>query len=149
MVLECGIAVHSIIMGFTLGALTDTEIPEIRILFIIYVIHQIFEACGLAIVISQTNLSLKAKILFATVFSVTLPLGIAFGMWTVDDSKTSVIAKGCANCLASGILVYTALVEMLAEDFKNVKCGQHFTKLSMFLSLAAGFTVMAVLAIWA
>ena len=56
-------------------------------------------------------------------FSLTTPLGIVVGIGISstynDNSPTALIVEGTFNALAAGILIYMALVDLLAADFMN------------------------------
>jgi zinc transporter ZupT len=60
------------------------------------------------------------------------------------------ISVGCLNSLAGGIMIYVALVEMIAEDFQQaaVALNAHL-KIKMFTAVTTGCAIMAFLAIWA
>ena len=48
------------------------------------------------------------------------------------------------------MLIYVALVEMIAEDFQAVEIATNYVlKMKMFLALAVGTAFLAFLAIWA
>ena len=48
------------------------------------------------------------------------------------------------------MLIYVALVEMIAEDFRAVEIASNYVlKMKMFLALAVGTAFLAFLAIWA
>ena len=150
--LEAGVAVHGITMGFGMGALTNSgNIAEFEVLFLVYVLHQVFEGIGLGAVMSESCLSRNMKITFGIFFALTLPLGIAIGLGTTSttEGETVGMANGCANAIAAGSILYTSLVEMAGEDFHAVKKDQVFLKVGMYLALSLGFIIMAVLAIWA
>ena len=135
-------------MGFGFGAMTVDEIGSIRLLFGIFVVHQIFEGLGLASLVLRANIPYHYEITFAMIFSSTLPLGIAIGMNTQDVSVTGEISRGAANSFAAGILLYTGLVEMMVEDFKGLAKADGISKLSMTISCISGFATMALLALW-
>jgi zinc transporter 1/2/3 len=57
---------------------------------------------------------------------------------------------GCLNSLAAGIMIYVALVEMIAEDFQHASVPSNSPlKIKMFSAVTAGAAIMAFLAIWA
>lgn len=61
-----------------------------------------------------------------------------------------VLVQAIFNALAAGLLMHTAIIEMIAEDFKLVGAsdGKNGTKLWMLLALVLGIASMAILAIW-
>jgi len=90
----------------------------------------------------------------ALFFSLTTPLGVAVGIGITnvydDTSPTALITQGMLNACAAGILIYMALVDLLAHDFMSPKL-QANTRLFLGtnLSLLLGAGLMALLGIWA
>uniref|UniRef100_A0ACD6AGF2 Uncharacterized protein n=1 Tax=Avena sativa TaxID=4498 RepID=A0ACD6AGF2_AVESA len=151
-VLELGILVHSVIIGVSLGA--SLRPTTIRPLVGALSFHQFFEGIGLGGCIVQAKFRAKATVLMATFFSFTAPIGIALGIAiTASYSKHSSVAlvvEGVFNSAAAGILIYMALVDLLASDFNNPKL-QANTKLQLatYLALFMGAGLMSLLAKWA
>lgn len=87
-------------------------------------------------------------------FAFTTPVGISIGIGISkvykENSPTALIVEGVLNSASAGILVYMALVDILAADFMSAKI-QSSVKLMLqvcvFLLLGSG--LMSVLAIWA
>lgn len=152
-VLEGAIAVHSIIMGISLGSMQNDELSNIKILMIAYAVHQFLEGISLGCAMTSTNLSSNKITGLVLFFACTLPLGIVIGMiitFSLEDSHSQEIVEGFANGLAAGILVYVSMVEMLAEEFSHptVK-DDYLLKSKMIVSMICGLVSMCVLAIWA
>lgn len=90
-------------------------------------------------------------------FSVTTPMGIVLGMIVFsitgydDTSPNALILEGLLGSLSSGILIYMALVDLIALDFFHNKLmsGQPFLKKVSFIVLVLGSTSMSILALWA
>jgi zinc transporter 1/2/3 len=81
-------------------------------------------------------------------------LGILVGMGISqvynENSPTVSLVEGSLNSVAAGILVYIALVDLLAEDFMNPKVqsrGQ--LQLGINISMLLGAGLMSMLAKWA
>ena len=86
--------------------------------------------------------------------SLTTPVGIAIGIGVSstykDNSPTALIVEGTFNALAAGILIYMALVDLLAEDFMNPRVQKNVKiQLGTNVSLHLGAGCMSVLAKWA
>lgn len=87
-------------------------------------------------------------------FSLTTPIGVVIGIGissTYDEnSHKALITEGVLGAAAAGILIYMALVDLLAEDFMNARV-QNNGKLQVTInvSLLLGTGLMSVLAIWA
>ncbi|XP_021732009.1 zinc transporter 1-like [Chenopodium quinoa] len=153
-VLEMGIVVHSVIIGLSLG--TSQSIDYIKSLMAALCFHQFFEGVGLAGCIVQASFKSASTLCMALFFSLTTPVGIAIGIGLSmsnvykNNSPTALIIQGLLNSVAAGILIYMALVDLLAQDFMSPKLQTNtrlFFGVNLTLLLGAGF--MAVLAYWA
>ena len=90
-------------------------------------------------------------------FSVTTPLGIVLGMIIFymtgydDSSPNALILEGLLGSLSSGILVYMALVDLIAVDFFHNKMMASSARLkkASYVALVFGSASMSVLALWA
>ncbi|KAK4355065.1 hypothetical protein RND71_024036 [Anisodus tanguticus] len=139
-VLELGILVHSIIIGVSLGASQNTEM--IKPLLVALSFHQFFEGMGLGGCISKTKFKSISTAIMAVIFSLTTPVGIGIGISMVYNAHSSIalIVEGILNSVSSGILVYMALVDLLASDFMNPR---------MQNNIRLQFGIMSVMAKWA
>ena len=90
-------------------------------------------------------------------FSVTTPMGIILGMVLFsmtgydDTNPKALIMEGLLGSVSSGILIYMALVDLIAVDFfhnKLMNSNVYFKKVS-FIALTLGSASMSVLALWA
>ncbi|KAI7758374.1 hypothetical protein M8C21_013735 [Ambrosia artemisiifolia] len=151
-VLELGIIVHSVIIGLSLGA--SQHISTIKSLLVALSFHQFFEGMGLGGCISQAKYKSLATAIMAIFFSLTTPVGIAIGIGISkvyrEESTTSLIVEGVLNSCSAGILVYMALVDLLAADFMNPRMQSNLRlQLGANVSLLLGAGCMSFLAIWA
>ncbi|XP_027155995.1 fe(2+) transport protein 1-like [Coffea eugenioides] len=123
MVLELGIIVHSIVIGISLGASNNT--CSIKGLVAALCFHQMFEGMGLGGCILQAEYKLLKKAVMAFFFSVTTPFGIALGIGLAstykENSPRALITVGLLNASSAGLLIYMALVDLLASDFMGPK----------------------------
>lgn len=117
--LECGILFHSIFVGLTLSI----TVKGFAILLIAFTFHQCFEGLGLGSRIASVPFpasSIRPWILVGA-FSLTAPAGLAIGLGihkSYDpESSTGLIVVGIFNAVSAGLLIYAALVDLLAEDF--------------------------------
>lgn len=151
-VLELGIIVHSVIIGISLGA---SQSPKtIKPLVAALTFHQFFEGMGLGGCITQAKFKTAAITLMVLFFSLTTPVGIAIGIGISnvynENSTTALIVEGVFNAASSGILIYMALVDLLAADFMSVKMQKNLgLQLKATVSLLAGAGCMSLLAKWA
>ncbi|KAF8365195.1 hypothetical protein HHK36_032795 [Tetracentron sinense] len=151
-VLELGIVVHSVIIGISLGA---SESPKtIKPLVAALTFHQFFEGMGLGGCISQAKFKSQAIAIMALFFSLTTPVGIAIGIGISnvydENSPTALIVEGIFNSASAGILIYMALVDLLAADFMNPRMQKNGRlQLGANTSLLLGAGCMSLLAKWA
>ncbi|KAM3390520.1 hypothetical protein ACQJBY_012239 [Aegilops geniculata] len=151
-VLELGIVVHSVIIGISLGASQDPE--TIKPLVVALSFHQMFEGIGLGGCIVQAKFKARSIVTMILFFCLTTPVGIAvgYGISRVynENSPTALVVEGGLNSVAAGILVYMALVDLLAEDFMNPKVqSRGKLQLGINVSMLVGAGLMSMLAKWA
>ena len=150
-VLEFGILVHSVLIGVDLGITTDYK--TLRSLLIALCFHQFFEGIGLGAAIASARIRRRKAAIFATFFAFTTPIGVAIGIGVAHsynpDSRNAQWTQGTLNSLASGILIYAGLVEMVVEDFSRCEATRPMKKVAMGLALLGGYGAMALLANWA
>ncbi|XVE78480.1 hypothetical protein DITRI_Ditri13aG0148800 [Diplodiscus trichospermus] len=151
-VLELGIVVHSVIIGVSLGA---SESPNtIKPLVAALTFHQFFEGMGLGGCISQAKFKSRSVAIMALFFSLTTPLGIAIGIGISniynESSPTALIVDGVLDAASAGILIYMALVDLLAADFMNPKLqNSGMLQAAAIFALLLGSGLMSLLAVWA
>lgn len=154
-VLEIGIIFHSVIIGVTMGMSQNQ--CTIRPLVAALAFHQIFEGMGLGGCIAQAGFSVGTVAYMCFMFSVTTPVGIVLGMVVFsvtgydDSSPNALIMEGLLGSLSSGILIYMALVDLIAADFFHNKMmsSETWLKKASFIALVLGSTSMSILAFWA
>ncbi|CAK8566979.1 unnamed protein product [Lathyrus sativus] len=151
-VLELGIIVHSVIIGISLGA---SESPKtIRPLVGALTFHQFFEGMGLGSCITQANFKSLSITIMGLFFALTTPVGIGIGIGISsvydENSPTALIVEGVFNAASAGILIYMALVDLLAADFMNPRMQKSGKlRLSCNVSLLLGAGAMSLIAKWA
>lgn len=151
-VLELGVVVHSLIIGMSLGA---SDFPStVRPLVPALTFHQLFEGIGLGGCIVQAKFRLKSVVAMGLLFSLTTPVGIGVGIAISsvydETSPTALVVQGLLEAAAAGILVYMALVDILAEDFSKPRVQSRARlQLALNVSLLLGAGLMSLLAIWA
>ncbi|CAL4894043.1 unnamed protein product [Urochloa decumbens] len=151
-VLELGVVVHSLIIGMSLGA---SDFPStVRPLVPALTFHQFFEGIGLGGCIVQAKFRLKSVVAMAVFFSVTTPAGVAIGIGISsvydETSPTALVTQGLLEAAAAGILIYMALVDILAEEFMSARVQSRARlQLALNASLLLGAGLMSLLAIWA
>ncbi|KAK6133170.1 hypothetical protein DH2020_033089 [Rehmannia glutinosa] len=151
-VLEMGIVVHSVIIGISLGAAQSPD--TIKPLLIALSFHQFFEGMGLGGCISQAKFESLTTTIMTLFFSLTTPVGIGVGIGISsvykENSHSGLIVEGVFNSASAGILIYMALVDLLAADFMNSRMENNVRlQLGSHISLLLGAGCMSFLAKWA
>lgn len=151
-VLELGIVSHSMIIGLSLGV---SESPcTIRPLIAALSFHQFFEGFALGGCISQAQFRTLRVTLMAMFFAITTPLGVAVGLLLSSfynpNSPRAMVVEGIFDSISAGILVYMALVDLIAADFlsKKMSCNTRL-QIASYFCLFLGALLMSCLAIWA
>lgn len=151
-VLELGIVSHSVIIGLSLGV---SQSPcTIRPLIAALSFHQFFEGFALGGCISQAQFKNLSATVMACFFALTTPAGIAVGIGIASFynpySVGALVTEGILDSMSAGILVYMALVDLIAADFlsKRMSCNFRLQLVSYF-TLFLGAGLMSSLAIWA
>lgn len=152
--IEGGILFHSVFVGMTISITADGFI----ILLIAIVFHQMFEGLGLGSRIADVPYPSKSWKPWALVvaFGTTAPIGQAIGLVTRGsydpNSAFGLIIVGVFNAISSGLLIYAALVDLLAEDFLSEEAQHTLTgrdKTVAFIYVLMGATGMAIVGAFA
>ncbi|XP_076946730.1 putative zinc transporter 10 [Bidens hawaiensis] len=152
MVLELGIVVHSIVIGLGVGASND--VCTIKPLVAALCFHQMFEGMGLGGCILQAEYKTLKKAAMVFFFSITTPFGIALGIALSktykENSPSSLITVGLLNASSAGLLIYMALVDLLAADFMGPKLqGSIKLQIKSYAAVLLGAGGMSLMAKWA
>jgi zinc transporter ZupT len=163
--LELSIAIHSIIIGVDIGLLSHrSDMVTLLTLIVAISFHQYIEgfSVGVSVLAASDTITREGGVslvgtdrkvlMFVLIFSTTVPLGILIGILSSgnEETESGVMAKGCANALAAGSLLYISLAEMIGPDFSRAHLRTRpMLRLAMLGSLTAGVLFTAVLAIWA
>ncbi|CDR44315.1 CYFA0S14e01882g1_1 [Cyberlindnera fabianii] len=151
--MEAGIIFHSILIGITLVVAGDSFFIT---LFIVIIFHQMFEGLALGSRIAQLDsASWFKKCLMAAGFAVVTPVGMAIGTGVLSkfngNDKSTLIALGTLDSFSAGVLIWTGIVEMWANDwlFGNLASSGPVKTCIAIFSLMVGMLLMSVLGKWA
>ncbi|KAF1844788.1 Zinc/iron permease [Cucurbitaria berberidis CBS 394.84] len=152
--IEGGILFHSVFVGMTISITSSGFI----VLLIAIVFHQMFEGLGLGSRIAAVpypSNSWKPWVLVVA-FGTTAPIGQAIGLLTRGsydpNSAFGLIIVGVFNAISSGLLIYAALVDLLAEDFLSEEAQHTLTgrdKTTAFIYVLLGAAGMSVVGAFA
>ncbi|SPO39877.1 uncharacterized protein PSFLO_05358 [Pseudozyma flocculosa] len=154
MVIEGGIVFHSVMVGLGLGTSSDAGFVPY---FVAIVFHQMFDGFAIGTRMAELNFQGKRKkqIAMFLAYAFVTPVGIALGtgVRTVfePNDPTTIIAIGVLDSLSAGVLLYGALVDMLAKDFLfGPMLDASNRRLGVALAaLLVGAAVMSLLGKWA
>lgn len=151
-VLEMGIVVHSVVIGISMGVSNNpcTITPLVAAMCF----HQLFEGMGLGGCILQAEYGMKMKAIMVAFFATTTPLGIAIGIGILnvynENSPIALIVVGVLNAISAGLLIYMALVDLLATEFMGAKLqGNIKLQFVCYFAACVGMAIMSLMAKWA
>jgi zinc transporter 1/2/3 len=153
LILEFGVLFHSVIIGLTLGVVGS----EFDILYIVIIFHQAFEGLGIGARMSAIPFPPSKSWLpwvLCSAYGLTTPISIAIGLGVRTsfnlNSFNANILQGVMDASSAGILIYTAMVELIARDFifdpNRTRDRKELTM--MFVSFLSGTGIMALLGKW-
>ncbi|CAN6651707.1 zinc-regulated transporter 2 [Trichomonascus vanleenenianus] len=154
-ILEFGIIFHSVFVGLTLAVAGE----EFKTLYIVLCFHQLFEGLGLGTRLATAPWPTHRKWVpwaLGIAFGLTTPIAIAVGLGLrysyPPGSETNLITNGIFDSISSGILLYTGLVELIANEFlhsNEFKSAPLGRVLSAYGIMCLGAGLMALLGRWA
>ena len=105
-------------------------------------------------ILLQAEYKLLKKAVMAFFFSVTTPFGIALGIGLAstykENSPRALITVGLLNASSAGLLIYMALVDLLASDFMGPKLqGSVKLQIKSYMAVLLGAGGMSLMAKWA
>jgi zinc transporter 1/2/3 len=137
------LSVHSIITGVALGL--ESSLIGATAILIAVLAHKSTAAMALGISFNREHIDTQFSRNLLWMFYTTTPIGILLGTWwsVFLEGRTAILTEALFDALAAGTFLYIAVVDILVEELK----GSHLRRL--FLPTLLGFTVMAVIAVWA
>jgi zinc transporter 1/2/3 len=149
---EASIAVHSVLIGITLGV---THGDEIVPLLIALTFHQFLEGVAIGSAAIYAGMAAKSVVYLGLIFAVTTPVGIAIGLGVRGSyngsSSAALITQGTLDAVCAGMLIFLALgdhvnaVKSQAHWLKREGAATHGLCIGAFL---AGVAIMCTLALW-
>lgn len=154
-ILEFGIIFHSVFVGLTLAVAGS----DFTTLYVVLVFHQTFEGLGLGSRLATLPWP-EAKRLtpyfLGLAYALSTPIAIAIGLGVRQsyppEGRTTLIVNGVFDSISAGILIYTALVELMAHEFmfsSSMRRAPLRTVLWAFFLICMGAGLMALLGKWA
>lgn len=114
---ELSVAAHSILIGFAYGL---TNVNKIIPLTFALVFHQFFEGIAISTIFLEARFThIKPYLVMIALYTLTFPFGGFVGIIVResfnDDDPASIAIQGCIDIIASGILIYDSLVNILSR----------------------------------
>ncbi|RRT49327.1 hypothetical protein B296_00037888 [Ensete ventricosum] len=106
------------------------------------------------VVVSQAQFKNTVAAMMACFFAITTPAGIAGGLGIASSynakSPRALVAEGLLDSMSAGILIYMALVDLIAVDFlsQTMRCSVRL-QVASYSALFLGAGAMSALAVWA
>jgi zinc transporter ZupT len=173
---DFGLSIHSLLLGLTLGLLTDYG--TIRALVIATACDQLADGVAVGSTLSHAHLKMWQKIVLRLVFGASCAAGVAIGL-IVDEAggEPSKVTQGVFAAMSSGMLLlmaFTNMLPVLTKPFQELAacCGGHggsdtgsnggdqeammlvaqplstAWRLFLYLCVILGSTAMALIAVW-
>jgi zinc transporter 1/2/3 len=154
LILEFGVLFHSVMIGLNLGTVGS----EFKTLYPVLVFHQAFEGLGIGSRLSMIPFPYEKRwwpYFCCLAYGLTTPIAVSIGLGVrttyASNSYTVNVISGVLDAISAGILIYTALVELLARDYIfNPHRTKDLRELGYCLfSVLLGTGLMALLGKWA
>lgn len=120
--LEAGIVFHSVIIGVNLGTSAGSDWI---VILIALTFHQFCEGLSLTsrIIILPAGIATRTwRFVMHAFFAFSTSIGIAIGIAVRSrfngDDRTTLLAIGVLESFAAGILIYSALTQVIVQDFQ-------------------------------
>ncbi|CRG88074.1 hypothetical protein PISL3812_05101 [Talaromyces islandicus] len=154
-ILEFGIIFHSVFVGLTLAVAGS----DFTTLYVVLVFHQTFEGLGLGSRLATLPWPDSKRLtpyFLGLAYALSTPIAIAIGLGVRQsyppEGRTTLIVNGVFDSISAGILIYTALVELMAHEFmfsSSMRRAPLRTVLWAFFLICLGAGLMALLGKWA
>jgi len=138
------LSIHSIIAGTSLGL--EATLLSASAIFIAIIAHKGAAAFSLGVSLKESDFPSFRHILIICFFAVMTPLGVVLGTTfsTILSSNATAGFEAIFDALAAGTFLYIAVVDIMEEVFKQSR--DRWIKVTL---ISGGFTLMALIAIWA
>ncbi|XP_066486997.1 zinc transporter ZIP2-like [Tiliqua scincoides] len=141
-VLFISLSFHSVFEGLAIGVQKE-EVAAIQLCLAV-LIHKAIVVFSLAMKLVQSGTDARWSLLYLVVFALMSPAGIGVGIGvSLSNGNGSSLAQAVLEGVAAGTFLYVTFLEILPYELRS-----HESLLAKFF-IGLGFSVMAVIAIWA
>ncbi|KAM3940295.1 zinc transporter ZIP2 [Leptodactylus fuscus] len=143
LILFCSLSIHSVFEGLAIGL--QSEYSNALQIAIAVLIHKGIIVFSLSLKLIQSMTTPFWMAIYIVIFSLMSPIGITIGIIvTLKKSSVVTLVQAILEGIASGTFVYVTFLEILPSELNSGK-----RPLLRLLLIVIGFTIMAVIAIWA
>jgi len=138
------LSIHSIIAGTSLGL--EATLVSATAIFIAIIAHKGAASFALGVSLRESHFPTARHIVIICFFAAMTPLGVVLGTGfsAAFSSHTSAGIEAVFDSLAAGTFLYVAVVDIIEDVFRQPP--DRWIKVSF---ITCGFTLMALIAIWA
>nr|XP_020633354.1 zinc transporter ZIP2 isoform X2 [Pogona vitticeps] len=142
-VLFLSLSFHSVFEGLAIGV-QKQETAVIQLCLAV-LIHKAIVVFSLSLKLVQSGTQMRWRLLYLVVFALMSPAGISIGIGvSLSNSDGSGLAQALLEGLAAGTFLYVTFLEILPYELRS-----HESFLTKFFFIGLGFSIMAIIAIWA
>jgi solute carrier family 39 (zinc transporter), member 1/2/3 len=137
------LSVHSVILGVALGA--QRSVGGAILVFLAVIAHKSVAGFALGISYLRSGLPRRRALPGITAFAVMTPLGILIGtgVYTTLSNHPGLLLEAVFDSIGAGTFLYIAALDIIRSEFDVAR-----DRLAKWCMAAAGFAVMAAVAIW-
>ncbi|XP_020633353.2 zinc transporter ZIP2 [Pogona vitticeps] len=142
-VLFLSLSFHSVFEGLAIGV-QKQETAVIQLCLAV-LIHKAIVVFSLSLKLVQSGTQMRWRLLYLVVFALMSPAGISIGIGvSLSNSDGSGLVQALLEGLAAGTFLYVTFLEILPYELRS-----HESFLTKFFFIGLGFSIMAIIAIWA
>ncbi|KAM9066909.1 zinc transporter ZIP2 isoform X1 [Sarcophilus harrisii] len=144
LVLLLSLSFHSVFEGLAVGL--QSSVPAVLQLCLAVLAHKGLVVFGVGLRLVQTGTGPRWALISILALALMSPLGVALGMAVAggDPEGGRALAQAVLEGVAAGTFLYVTFLEILPRELAAPE-----SPLAKWGCVAAGFTFMAIIAIWA
>ncbi|KAG8596520.1 hypothetical protein GDO81_001955 [Engystomops pustulosus] len=143
LILFCSLSVHSVFEGLAIGL--QSKYASALEIAIAVLIHKGIIVFSLSLKLVQSMVTPVWLAIYIIIFSLMSPIGITIGIVvTLKKSNVVTLVQAILEGISSGTFVYVTFLEILPAELNTGS-----KPLLRLCFIVIGFTIMAVIAIWA
>lgn len=137
------LSIHSLLEGGAVGVARD--LLTTLIIFVAIIAHKGAASFALALQLNRSTLSFTTKMAGFFAFITMTPIGIILGNWLIATTQATTLLTPILSALAAGTFIYIGTLHGL----ERASLIKHCCNLKEFTVMVLGFTLMAIVGIWA